>query len=569
MAGVTVPAKSQTAEERVEAGRVALARGAWDEARVLFEAAASMNETPEALEGLSWAAWWLDDAPVMFEARERAFRAYRARGDRLGAARMASWLGTDHMDFRGELAVAHGWLARARRLLEGLEPAPEHGWLWVHEGEKLIYENDTARARELGSRAAELGRRLGLVDLEMMGLATEGLALVSDGDVADGLARMDEAAAAALGEVFDEIFPAAWCCCYMLVACERLRDYDRAAQWCRRVEDWSERRRVTFVNRFCRAQYAGVLVQRGAWAEAEGELVECAERLAEIRPPWAAEATVRLAELRRRQGRLDEAGAILEQVGEDPRAVLGLGEVCLDRGDPAAARDRAEEYLRATPAEARALRGQALELLVRATAALGELERAAEALEELEAVASAVATDPLRAAAKFSGGVLASASGENESARASFEDAARLFRLSGAPFEAARVRVELAACLRALGRNDAARREVEAAFEVFAELGASGQAARAEEMLKRLLRPGPLVAVPEGSLRELSGRELEVLALIAGGLSNREIAERLVISEHTVKRHVVNILRKLSLPSRAAAASLAASRGVVQPPLAR
>lgn len=89
MATVTVPAKSQTAAERVEAGRVALARGAWDVARALFQAAASMEETPDALKGMSWAAWWLNDAPVMFEARARAYRAYRARGDRLGAARMA------------------------------------------------------------------------------------------------------------------------------------------------------------------------------------------------------------------------------------------------------------------------------------------------------------------------------------------------------------------------------------------------------------------------------------------------------------------------------------------------
>lgn len=161
-------------------------------------------------------------------------------------------------------------------MLEGLEPAPEHGWLWVHEAERLIYENDTARARELGSRAAELGRRLGLVDLKMTGLATEGLAMVSEGDVAEGLPRMDEAAAAALGGEFDEIFPVVWCCCYMLVACERLRDYDRAAQWCRRVGHWSERMRISFVNRYCRAHYAGVLVQRGAWAEAEAELVASA-----------------------------------------------------------------------------------------------------------------------------------------------------------------------------------------------------------------------------------------------------------------------------------------------------
>lgn len=98
----------------------------------MFEAAAREAATAEALEGLSWAAWWLNDPEATFAARERAYTLYRAAEDRRGAARMATWLGTDHVDFRGELAVAQGWLARARRLLEGLEPGPEHGWLWVH-----------------------------------------------------------------------------------------------------------------------------------------------------------------------------------------------------------------------------------------------------------------------------------------------------------------------------------------------------------------------------------------------------------------------------------------------------
>jgi DNA-binding NarL/FixJ family response regulator len=63
-------------------------------------------------------------------------------------------------------------------------------------------------------------------------------------------------------------------------------------------------------------------------------------------------------------------------------------------------------------------------------------------------------------------------------------------------------------------------------------------------------------------LGELSKRELEVLSLVAEGLTNHGIAQRLVLSEHTVNRHVANILRKLGLPSRAAAASLAGRHGL-------
>ena len=69
-------------------------------------------------------------------------------------------------------------------------------------------------------------------------------------------------------------------------------------------------------------------------------------------------------------------------------------------------------------------------------------------------------------------------------------------------------------------------------------------------------------ATVDTPLGELSKRELEVLSLVAEGLTNHDMAQRLVLSEHTVNRHVANILRKLGLTSRAAAASLAGRHGL-------
>jgi DNA-binding NarL/FixJ family response regulator len=162
-------------------------------------------------------------------------------------------------------------------------------------------------------------------------------------------------------------------------------------------------------------------------------------------------------------------------------------------------------------------------------------------------------------------GLLAAVRGEHVAARRSFEDALDLLASSDARFEAARVRLDLAATLRALGRDDQARRELQDALASFQELGANGEAARAEALLGKLHKPQaalPPEAV-DGPLGELTGRELEVLSLVAEGLTNHGIAERLVLSEHTVNRHVANILRKLGLPSRAAAASLAGRHGLV------
>ena len=159
-----------------------------------------METPPEALEGLGLAAWWLDDAAVTFDARERAYRLYRQDGDPKGAARMAIYLAYDYFSFRGEYAVASGWNQRAHRLLEGLEPTPEQGLLAVYEGYmELMRHNDTAMARSLGSQAAELGRTLGMIDLEMLALALEGLARVSEGDITGGYRRLDDAIQQRLG----------------------------------------------------------------------------------------------------------------------------------------------------------------------------------------------------------------------------------------------------------------------------------------------------------------------------------------------------------------------------------
>jgi hypothetical protein len=118
----------------LDAGRAALARGDWPAARLAFDAALQVEETPEALEGLGLAAWWLDLADVVFDVRERAYRRYRERDDGLGAARMAVWLAWDTAAFRGEQAIANGWLQRAHRLLEGRPDAIEHAWLALRSG---------------------------------------------------------------------------------------------------------------------------------------------------------------------------------------------------------------------------------------------------------------------------------------------------------------------------------------------------------------------------------------------------------------------------------------------------
>src|SRR5262249_54751686 len=152
--------------------RSALDRGDWAAARLAFEASLQHGETPEALEGLGLAAWWLDLGELVFDVRERAYRIYREKGDAQGAARMAVGLASDTAAFRGERAVANGWLQRARRLLEGRPESPEHASLALRSGVfALLGDGDAAAAERFAGEAVRIGQALGAVDHEMVGRA--------------------------------------------------------------------------------------------------------------------------------------------------------------------------------------------------------------------------------------------------------------------------------------------------------------------------------------------------------------------------------------------------------------
>jgi LuxR family transcriptional regulator, maltose regulon positive regulatory protein len=541
--------------EAAAAGWDALARGAWAEARARFEAAVDRGGGAEALEGLSWAAWWLEDVDGCIDARERAYLDYRADGDDRGAARMALWLGDDHADLRGESAVAEGWLSRAARLLRELEPCPEHGWLAVFEAHAALGQGDLEVALRRAADAADTGRRFGSVDLQMFGVATEGAALLGRGEIDPGMRRLSEAATAALAGEFENLVPASWSCCLLLAACEDLRDYDRGAQWCARIATFSERMNARFVRGVCDAHVGAVLTWRGLLDDAERVLVGAAESLTEQRPTWRPEALVRLAEVRRLQGRHDEAAAVFDATLAHPLAQRGLAAVRLDQGDPAGARDLLERMLRRIPPQDGAGRSRALELLVRADLALGDHTAAATHVDELEAIARDIGTEPLRAAASVAAGLLARSSGAHARACDHFEDAIDWLLRCRAPLEAAAVRVELAEALSALERPDAADHEARAALETFDE-ARPVERERAEALLEHH------VAQPPGE-QPLTDRQVEVLHLIAEGLSDQEIADRLVLSQHTVHRHVANIYARLGCSTRAAAVAHATRLGVL------
>jgi ATP/maltotriose-dependent transcriptional regulator MalT len=551
----------------LEAGRKALETGAWQDARLAFERLLQVEETPEALEGLGLAAWWLDLADLVFDSRERAFRGYRSRGDDRSAARIAVWLAWDSAAFRGEEGVAKGWLQRARRLLEGQPDSPEHAFLAARDAVfTLLDDGEPDAAEALAREAIRVAQAIGAIDYEMVGRSLLGFAMITTGRVTEGLRELDEVSAAILaGELTDRLL-IALAGCYLIGACDRARDHGRAVQWCERVKEHSRKWGLKPLFAVCRTQYASVCMWRGAWDEAERELTSACDELAICRPGMTTDGLARLGELRRRQGRLDEAASLLDRSGGHPIASLGRAAIALDRNDRQSAVELAERHLRRLPVKNRTERAAALEVLIRAHLApghSGDLNRARAALDELRSIAAAANTPPLLASASLAAGLMSLAAGELETARREFEDAVDLFEKSGAPFEASHARVHLASVLGRLGRTDAALGEVDRAREALTRLDARLELAAADEVRQRLASPSPQ---PSQTSREISGltaRELEVLRLISGGLSNQAIADRLCISEHTVHRHVANTLSKLDVPSRSAAVAHAAKLGLL------
>src|SRR5262249_515982 len=469
------------------AGREALSRGQWEQAFAYFEVASERSCSAEAIEALGTAAWWLDNGQLAMESREHAYRLYRERGDAAAAARMAIWLGWDSLAFRGEPAVARGWLQRAHRLLEGLGDVPERGWLAIREGEfAFLLENDIAATKQFAERARLIGSALNVPDIEISALGLEGLALASQGYIADGIRLLDEASAAAMAGEMSELWAAGRTCCYMITACERVRDLERAYQWTQRMLEFGKRWRIQDPFPVCRADYGAILVLRGTWEEADATFEAALHELRASRPGIAFEALVRRADLRRRQGRFEEAAELYRQVEFHPYAQFGLAQVALESGDAAQAADGVTRFLRNPGPDSRLQRGGGRELCARVLVALGETERARTAHEDLRLLVADVGSDSLLASALAVEGLVTEAEGDLDTARQRIEDAIDLFQQYGDPFETARTRLDLARVLASLGRHDPAVEQARAAHDALAGMQAEHEAQRAQALMSEL-----------------------------------------------------------------------------------
>ncbi len=545
-----------TVEALLAAGDGALAAGRWDEARGSFEAALQRAETAHACFGLANALWWLGESAGSVSRCTRAYALFRAAGDVVGAVRCAVWLGITYKANFANFAAANGWIARADRLLEPLEVGPLHAWSWVARGYRMP---DLERAHELTSRALEIGRQAADVDLELTAMAQLGLIRVAKGELAEGFALIDEAMAAALGGEGTTLDTVVYACCDMLNACELASDIGRAGQWCRVADEFTRTYGCPFLYAECRVYYGGLLTAKGRWADAEREL-EAGLRITERTCPGLhSRALTRMAGLRVRQGRLEEAKQLLARAGQNVEAeaetAMCTAALLLAKGDARAASDALEQRLRHLQEHRTHLAG-ALVLLVDAAVAIGDIDPASAAADQLSAIARASGSEQLRALAETARGRVSIARGDTAAAVEHLQTARRMWSGLELPFEMGRARFDLGRALLS-GEHDLAIEHARGALEIFEDLGAGAEADRVAAFLRAA---GVVPRVGLKGIGVLTVRECEVLRLLGAGLSNREIARRLYVSRKTAAHHVSNILAKLNLRNRAEAAGYAAGQ---------
>jgi ATP/maltotriose-dependent transcriptional regulator MalT len=300
----------------------------------------------------------------------------------------------------------------------------------------------------------------------------------------------------------------------------------------------------------CRVHRAQILQIQGDWSDALEEASEAERRSTRaMNQASAARACYLRGEVHRLRGEFAEAEQDYREasrLGSEPQP--GLALMRLAQGD----REAASASIRRVVGETtdRMRRAALLPALAEIMVAAGNLEEARSACGELAEICEECESEMLRAMLGTGRGGVELAAGESAEALVSLRRAAGAWSELEAPYEAARARMLVGCACREAGDAEAFRLELEAARAVFEELGAAPDVAAVDALLGGRDTYG------------LTGRELEVLRLIAGGKSNREIAAALVISEHTVARHVQNIFRKLGVTSRTAASAFAYEHGL-------
>ena len=532
-----------TNSELLMTARTAHARRDW---HASYQAFARAGEEAvlctDDLDAMAVAAWRLGRGKESLRVAERVF-AQLSRTDPSSAAMKAVELGLAWFT-RGDVNIGRGWMNRARRLLDAESEGESHGYLVYLEALVAMVSRD---ADALANRVTTLQGICGRLDspaLTALCRVAEALAAIGETRIADAYALIDEAMLPVLA---DEV-PIDWAgdiYCVVLNQCHRLADLPRMREWTHSMDRWC----TDFA---ASANYGGVCDVHRLQIQAAGDdyrmleerLAAASSALEEVNGYAAAEGYYQLGEVRRLRGNAEGALAAFARaraLGKDPQP----GEALLRcaQGDG----DRAWTDLRvALAGEDLSGRMRLLHGAVDVALARGSVEEAERHCAEMESGAEAFGTPGFRAWAAHARGAILVQQGQHPDALASLEAALREYRTQQSRYETAQVYEWMAVAHRGLGDEELAAADTATAENIYAQLG---------------VEPAHVcgATTPGG----LTRREIEILAHIASGATNKQVAEQICISEKTVGRHLANIYAKLGVSSRTAAVTWAYANNVI------
>ena len=534
----------------LDRGRAESAVSAWADAfECLAQADRECRLGGADLELMARSAYMLGRDDDYVSALERAHRIYVDEADLPRAVRCAFWIGHSFL-FRGERAHAGGWFGRAERLLaEESRACVEHGYLLIPVWLRQMASGDWEGGHATATRAAEIGELFRDADLTWLARDDQARALLRLGRVGEGLRLVDEAfVATTAGELSPIVSGIVYC--NTIAFCRDTYQLRHATDWTEALTRWCNQQPAMVAHMgLCLVHRAEVMQLRGAWIDALGEADRAAERFVDgvLNQLSQGRALYAKGEIHRLRGELAEAEDAFRassRCGFEPQPGLALLRREQGRHEASTAAIRRAVGEAVDPLRRVVLLPAYVEIML----AAGEIARARAARCELAEIAQAHASEALEAMSAQAGGAVALAESRSEDALVQLRTAWGLWSELGAVYESARVRVLIGRACRAVGDEDTATLELAAAADTFDVLDAAPDRARVEALLQR---------APIADTHGLTPRELEVLRLVAAGRSNREIAEALVISEHTVRRHLQNTFAKLRVGSRTEASAFA------------
>ena len=538
------------AQELRDRGRAAYGRRAWAAA---FDALAAADDDeplpPDDLDLLATSAYLTGKNAEGDDLAARAYREWLDRDAPVQAARRAVWLAILLL-LRGEMSASNGWRTRAKRLIEdGDLDCGAVGYLHMLTAMDQLEAGDAAGSLESARSTTAAGERFGDADLVALGQLCKAEALVPQGEIATAKRGLDEAmVAVAAGEVSPLATGIMYCA--VIIACQGIFDLRRAQEWTAALSRWCDEQPDLVPYRGnCQVHRAEIMRMRGEWSDAYDEIRAACERL--VGHPVSGAAHYELAELHRLRGQIPQAERAYREACQwipDPQPGLALLRLRQGRAeDAAAAIRRTLDEASGDLARCRLL-GAAVEILIGAE----DVVVARAFADELRGIAIRVDEPWLLAMSRTAEGTVLLAEGDGRAALPVLRRAWSSWQRLSAPYEAARIRVLMARACQQCDDPASAELELDAAVGVFEKLGAAPAIAEARAL--------SLAGAPESAL---TARELEVLRLVAAGLTNRAIAAELILSDKTVARHLSNIFAKLDVSSRAAATAYAYEHDLV------